>query len=121
MPTLPGNFVTFACCCCCLRYTLPEPDALWNAVWAPAVAGPGGSRPGPGSGSGSGELNLSSVSLQLPTSAIIEAYWPRGEDGARVCGAQACPLVYEAFEYEALSRPKSLAQCKERGKGDVYV
>lgn len=94
------------------RYTLPEPDSLWNAVWAP---GPGA---GPGAGALATELNLSSASLQLPTTAIIEAFWPRGEDGARVCGAQACPLVYEAFEYD--SRPKTLAQCKSLGRYQKY-
>ncbi|XP_052132841.1 UNC93-like protein [Frankliniella occidentalis] len=85
-----------------LWYTLPETGSLWDAVW---TAGPSGLTFG-----ALGDLNLSSAVAALPTTAILEAYWPRGEDGARTCGAQACPIGTDPDDWEDLARPRTLAQ-----------
>lgn len=99
------------------RYTLPEVDTLWDGLWS---SGAGAGAGLAGLAGALAELNLSSLSLDgalgslgalaaLPTSAVLEARWPRGEDGARVCGAEACPI---GVDWEDASRPRTLAHCE---------
>lgn len=71
-----------------LWYTLPEAvDSLWETVW---TAGPGA------------ELNATAL-MPIPSTAFLEAFWQRSEDGVRVCGAQACPIGYNDADWEAVA------------------
>ncbi|KAK3919006.1 UNC93-like protein [Frankliniella fusca] len=85
-----------------LWYTLPEAGALWDAVW---TAGPSGLSFG-----GLADANLTGAASSLPATALLEAYWPLGEDGGRICGAQACPISADPDDWEDLARPRTLAQ-----------
>ncbi|XP_034237571.1 UNC93-like protein [Thrips palmi] len=77
-----------------LWYTLPEAaDSLWETAWAAPD-----------------EANTTSL-MPIPSTAFLEAFWQRSEDGVRVCGAQACPIGYNdaAWEAVAVAGPRNLA------------